>query len=211
MPKILYAVTDRRRLGLDEQALIERIGWLAAAGVDLIQIRERDLTDAALVTLVRRARAAVGQTASRVLVNDRFDVAIAAGAHGVHLRGDACAASRVRAAVPAGFVIGRSVHSRAEALAASADGGCDFLLFGTVFPSRGKSVTHTAAGLDALRDTCRAVSMPVVAIGGIAVPLAASVAAAGAGGVAGVDVFFDVRNAQDAQARVSDVRRAFDT
>ena len=208
--KILYAVTDRLRLGLDEPALVERVGWLARAGVDLIQIRERDLTDAALVALARRAVAAAGDRA-RVLVNDRADIAIAAGAHGVQLRGDACAASRVRAAAPAGFVIGRSVHSLGEASAAASGGGCDFLLFGTIFRSRGKPAAHPEAGLDALGSVCRAVALPVVAIGGIDAASAAPVAAAGAAGIAGVDAFFGVRDEREARARVAELRRAFDS
>ncbi len=76
---------------------------------------------------------AVKGTRTRILVNDRLDVALAAGAHGVHLRGDSMPASRARSLAPIGFLIGRSVHSVDEAVRRHADGGVDYLLFGAVF------------------------------------------------------------------------------
>jgi thiamine-phosphate pyrophosphorylase len=90
---------------------------------------------------------------------------------------------------PAGFLIGRSVHSLAEADAAVAGGGCDYLLFGTVFPSGGKPEGHPVAGLEALRVVCVRSPLPVIAIGGINEERAAEVRNAGAAGFAAVGMF----------------------
>jgi thiamine-phosphate pyrophosphorylase len=184
-----HFVTDRRRFHLSLDELVARAAHAVSAGVDVIQIRERDLPDGQLAALVRRIAGLAAGTSTRVMVNDRADVAIAAGAAGVHLRGDSLPASRVRMTAPEGFLIGRSVHSLAEVDAAAAGGGCDYLLFGTVFPSAGKPDGHPVAGLDALRAACARSSLPVIAIGGINEENAALVRAAGAAGFAAVGLF----------------------
>jgi thiamine-phosphate pyrophosphorylase len=184
-----HFVTDRRRFHLSPDDLVERAAHAARAGVDVIQVRERDLADAALVGLVRAIVRATAGTAARVVVNDRADIAILAGAAGVHLRGDSAAASRVRAMTAPGFLIGRSVHSLAEIDAAVADGGCDYLMFGTVFPSAGKPDGHPVAGLDALTAACARSPLPVIAIGGVDDAGAALVRDAGAAGFAAVGLF----------------------
>jgi thiamine-phosphate diphosphorylase len=97
-------------------------------------------------------------------------------------------AARVREVVPRGFVIGRSVHSAAEALAAEQGGGLDYLLFGTVFATPSKPQV-TPAGVDALATVCRAVVLPVLAIGGMTISSLSAVAWAGAAGFAAVDLF----------------------
>ena len=186
---IHHFVTDRRRFRLDADGLIAHAVRAAEGGVNVIQVRERDLPDQALARLVRDIRCAVAGTGARVLVNDRADVAIAAGASGIHLPADSVDASRVRRIVPDGFVIGRSVHSLEEIDRAVADGGCDYLLFGTVFPSSGKPEGHPVAGLDGLRAACARSPLPVIAIGGMSNAREAQVASAGAAGLAGVRMF----------------------
>jgi thiamine-phosphate pyrophosphorylase len=186
---IVCLVTDRRALG--GRALIPWLREAACAGVDLIHIRERDLGDRDLVALVRDAVGAVRGTAARVVVNDRFDVALAAEAAGVHLRADSAAAPRVRSIAPAGFIVGRSVHGEEEAVAVAAAGGCDYLTFGTVFTSTSKAAGHQPAGMAALRRVCAGVRLPVVAIGGISIEGAAAVAAVGAAGVAAISLFIE--------------------
>lgn len=208
---VLCCVTDRRRFGLSPAALIERARWAAASGLDLIQVRERDLADRDLVALVRAIVAAAAGFHARVLVNDRADVAIAAGASGVHLRADSAAAPDVRSLVPREFLVGRSIHTIDDARAAAAAGGCDYLLFGTVFRSGGKPDGHTVAGVEALRAVCRSVDLPVIAIGGIDEARARESAAAGAAGVAAVDLFLSAPTEASLRTRVHDVRRAFDT
>ena len=96
---MICLVTDRRRLSTGEDAadrLVDLVAAAARAGIDLIQIRERDLDARRLVALVKRCVAAARGTSTKVLVNDRADVADAAGAHGVHLRGDSIAATAIR-------------------------------------------------------------------------------------------------------------------
>jgi thiamine-phosphate pyrophosphorylase len=184
-----HCVTDRVRFNLSIDALVERAVRAAGRGVASIQVRERDLPDRDLIALVRAIREALGPGGPSVLVNDRADIALAAGASGVHLRGDSVAGARLRPLVPPGFIIGRSVHTGAEVDAALADGSYDYLMFGTVFPSAGKPPGHRIAGLDALREVCRRSRLPVIAIGGIDAARVPLVEAAGAAGFAGVGMF----------------------
>lgn len=186
---IRHFVTNRARFGLTPAALVERAARAAGRGASIIQVRERDLDDRALIDLVKRVVEAVRDAGVRVLVNDRADVAIAAGAAGVHLRGDSSPAARVRAIVPPEFVIGRSVHTLDEIDAVMAGGGCDYLMFGTVFPSAGKPADHPVAGLDGLARACARSTLPVIAIGGMTPEREADVARAGAAGLAAVGWF----------------------
>lgn len=202
----LCVVTNRRRLGLSCSDLIRRIAWLAAAGVDLVQIRERDLSDRELTAVVRDAVSAASATRARVVVNDRVDVAIAANAAGVHLREDSPSIERVRSIVPPEFLIGCSIHDIDRARALSA---CDYLLFGTVFPSSGKPAGHPIAGLRMLRDVCAAARRPVLAIGGVHAGNAGEAIRCGAAGVAAIESLLSVTSAQEAQDVVAALRRAF--
>jgi len=123
------------------------------------------------------------------LINDRVDVALAAQAGGVHLPARGFAAARVRAAAPPGFLIGRSVHTEAEAIQAQAAGGCDYLIFGSAFETASKAPGYPVAGLDALARVCRSVDLPVVAVGGITLDRVPDVARAGAAGIAAIRLF----------------------
>jgi thiamine-phosphate pyrophosphorylase len=208
---ILYFVTDRSRVpGRSTAELLVRIRIAVRAGIDVVQIRERDLSDRALADLVRGAVALTRNAPVHVMVNDRFDVAVACGADGVHLRGDSVGADRIRGVAPPGFLIGRSVHSRAEADAVVRSGGCDYLMFGTVYPSAGKPAGHPVAGEAALAEVCRAVSLPVIAIGGIDEPHSAAIAAAGAAGIAAIGAFTS-DDESALTARVRAMRHAFDS
>jgi thiamine-phosphate pyrophosphorylase len=199
-------VTDRSAVG--ERALLGLIATAARAGIDLIQIRERDLDAGALAGLTKDAIAAVAGTAARIVVNDRLDVALAAGAGGLHLRGNGLPAARARTIAPPGFLIGRSVHSEDEAAEVEAAGGCDYLMFGTVFPSASKPADHRAAGVDALARVCARVRTPVIAVGGITGSVAADVRHAGAAGVAAIGAF---KPGSDPVEFVRAVRASFDT
>lgn len=191
------------------QDLVSLAHHAAEAGVDMVQVREPHLPDPALWTLIQRVIAAVVGTSTAVLVNDRLDVALAAGAHGVHLRGDAMEASRVRSIVPDEFLIGRSVHSAVEARAAEADGGADYLIFGTVFPSRGKPAGHPIAGVEGLHEVCRAVRLPVIAIGGLETSRVGDAVRAGSAGVAAIGMFNDATRTGTIAEVVQQVRHAF--
>jgi thiamine-phosphate diphosphorylase len=178
----------------------------ARARVDLVQIRERSLEAATLLDLAARVRRATASTAAQIIINDRVDVALAGGADGVHLPAAAPTCARVRAIVPDGFLIGRSVHSDTEAVAAEAAGGCDYLVFGTVYASGSKPAGHLVAGLDALARVCRSVCLPVLAIGGITVERVPEVVQAGAAGIAGIGLFAAGAQAEldEAVARIRD-------
>ena len=157
--------------------------------MSLVQIREPRLAASTLHTLVRQAVDAVRDTSCRVVVNDRMDVALAAGAHGVHLRADSFAPGRTRAVWPSAL-IGCSVHSQDEAVRCSGSGGADYLVFGTVFPSESKGPDHPVAGVEALAAVVRASSpLPVLAIGGVTLASAPAIAATGAAGVAAIALF----------------------
>jgi len=190
-----------------EDALVALVGAAARGGIDLVQVRERDLDGGALVRLVARCLAASRQTRTRVLVNDRVDVAMAAGAHGVHLRGDSVAAPRVRALVPPGFLIGRSIHSREEAEHVSAEGGVDYLMFGTVFSTPSKPGV-AAAGIQALADVVSASPLPVLAVGGITLDTARGLRRTRAAGIAAIGVFTDTASG-DLPRTISDLAHAF--
>jgi thiamine-phosphate pyrophosphorylase len=186
---VVCLITDRRRFGSAWQtALVERARAAAHAGVHLVQVRERDLEGGPLMRLVAACVDAVHGTRTRILVNDRLDVALAAGAHGVHLRGDSFAAPRVRAWAPPPFLVGRSVHSVADAVAATQAGGIDYLIFGTVFDSTSKP-GGGSAGLGALAAVTAATPIPVLAVGGMTVERARDAVSAGAAGIAAISMF----------------------
>jgi thiamine-phosphate pyrophosphorylase len=188
-------VTDRRRLCPDAESfaaaracLVEQARRAAAAGVDLIQVRERDLDSAALAALVAEVVAVTRGSPTRVVVNDRIDVALAAGAAGVHLRGDSVPVAVARKLLPAPRLVGRSVHRAAEASAAA---GADYLIAGTVFSSPSKPGAVELIGIDGLRAIVRATTVPVLAIGGITPDRIAAVLDAGAAGIAAIGLFID--------------------
>ena len=195
-PPIICIVTRGRGVSgsTERGVLLERLAAGAAAGASMIQIRERQFDDRQLVTFVREVKQAVEPTGTRVIVNDRADIAIAADADGVHLKGDAAPAADVRRILPDRYLLGRSVHSVDDARAAADGGGCDYLFFGTVYPSSSKPDHHRISGPSELAAVCRAVSLPVVAIGGITAPRAHEAFAAGAGGVAAISFFAESRD-----------------
>ena len=202
---VLCMVTPGEERG--ESSLVAAIAAAGRAGVDLVQIRERRLDDGRLIRLTRAVLTVLSGTSTQLLVNDRLDVALAAGAAGVHLRADSFGAERARRIAPPGFLVGRSVHSEEEALEVEAAGGCDYLMFGTVFLSASKPAGHPAAGLEALRRVCARVQLPVIAIGGMTVEAAGSVGRAGASGLGAISLF---EGAVDIAATVSAVRSSFD-
>jgi thiamine-phosphate pyrophosphorylase len=191
---LLYYITDRTQFPGEEgerlRLLLDKIEEAARAGVDLIQLREKDLPTRDLEALgreaVRRVRAA--RTDSRLLINSRTDVALAVAADGVHLRSEDVPVAVVRkiaerAGVQQRWTIGVSCHSPAEVRAA-ADAGADFAVFAPVFEKPGAE----PAGLDPLRAACAA-KVPVLALGGVSLENAELCLRAGAAGLAGIRLF----------------------
>lgn len=152
-------------------------------GVEMIQIREKHLTAGALFALVRDAVAMAAHSPTRILVNDRLDVALAAGAHGVHLRSNSLPAKRVRAIAPANFLIGLSCHNAAEI-----DTDASFLVLGPVFA---KPDYPPPLGLAAFQAIARQTPLPVYALGGVTWENTQQCREAGAAGIAGIRLFQD--------------------
>jgi len=168
-----YCITDS----------LEVAARAAREGVDLIQIRAKELSGRALAELVRSVVATVG---SEILVNTRTDVALACGAHGVHLPAHSIAPSTIRRITPQGFLIGVSCHTIEELKAAERE-GADLAVFGPVFPSRTK--TLTPIGIEAFREATQSVGLPVYALGGVTADNVPLCMEAGAAGVAGISLF----------------------
>jgi thiamine-phosphate pyrophosphorylase len=215
---MICMVTDRRRLSCGDDAidrLVDLVGSAGRAGVDLVQIRERDLDTRGLVGLVSRCVAAVAGTRTKVVVNDRTDVAVVSGASGVHLRSDSIGAVAARALLTHGALVGRSVHDSEEVAAVAAAGGLDYLIFGTLYQTLSKDAGHPVTTLAALRAACRAAAgIPVLGIGGMTVERAVEAARAGASGIAGIGLFVPPAGAavdKHVQIIVAGLRRAFDT
>jgi len=181
---MLCLVTDRRI-----RSLVEQCSDAVRAGVDMIQVRERDVDGGPLALLVAELVRLTRGTATRVVVNDRLDVALACGADGVHLRNDSVPPESARSIAPPGFLIGRSVHDEQEAATAAAS--VDYLIAGTVFPTSSKPGLTEWLGLEGLARICDAVAVPVLAIGGITADRLPGVAAAGAAGIAAIGLFAD--------------------
>ncbi|HEV2196561.1 MAG TPA: thiamine phosphate synthase [Candidatus Acidoferrum sp.] len=226
VPLLCY-VTDRRGLVSPEtfeerqpfdtrKILLEKIAAAAAAGVDWIQIREKDFSGKECSSLAREAvrlagRSSPGATAkarlsskaerareqlsTRILVNDRLDVALAVQAGGVHLGEKSLPAREAQRLVKSlhrerDFLIGVSCHSL-EAAKAAESGGADYLFFGPVFATPSKATYGAPQGLKCVAEVCRAVAIPVLAIGGITLENAADCLSAGASGIAAIRLFQD--------------------
>ena len=182
---LLYYITDRKALpGEDPLPMIEQA---VAAGIDLIQIRERDLPVRRLLALAEEAVKRAGAGPTRVLVNDRLDVAVAAGAGGVHLPAHGFSVDEVRRNYPE-LLIGASTHNLDE-LRRAADGGADFAVFGPVFETPSKKTYGPPTGLEKLAEAAHAVNIPVLALGGITLENAADCLRAGAAGLAAISLF----------------------
>lgn len=210
---LLCVVTARHRLcpggTLDDQcrALQRQARVAADAGVDLFQVRERDLPDQRLLALVRTLKQETAGTAMQVLVNDRVDVALGAGLDGVHLPADGLSIEDARGLLGEA-VVGKSTHAAEEAAAASA-AGADYVLLGTVFPSASKPAAHRVIGVEELARAARAASVPVLAIGGVTAATVHEVARVAAG-VAAIGWFATLDERAMRQAARA-ARAAFDS
>ena len=203
---LLCYVTDRGSLAPAAsplETLLMRIDAAIAAGVDWIQIREKDLSGGECAALTRAALSNASQSASlkgntvKILVNDRLDLALAESAHGVHLGERSLPihearklADEPRPSSNSPFLIGASCHTLAEAQAAEA-AEADYVIFGPIFETPSKVGFGPPQGLDHLARICEAVSIPVLAIGGMTLLNAPSCLAAGAKGIAAIRLFQD--------------------
>jgi thiamine-phosphate pyrophosphorylase len=196
---LLCYITDRSQFPGSpkdqERRLLEKIAECAATGVDYVQLREKDLSPRDLEELARRAVAAIpGGSRTSLLINSRIDVALAVGAHGVHLPARDLSASDARViwdrAGKTGAVIGVSAHAADEVSQAEAH-GADFVVFAPVFE---KSSAANPVGMAQLWQACHrphpaGAPMPVLALGGVTLNNAQRCLEAGASGIAGIRLF----------------------
>ncbi|MEA2174692.1 MAG: thiamine-phosphate pyrophosphorylase [Blastocatellia bacterium] len=165
---------------------------MVAARIPLIQLREKNLNARLLYQLTERAATLTRGSETRLLVNDRADIARAAGADGVHLTTRSLETSVLRRAFGTRFLIGVSTHSLAEALAAR-DGGADFATFGPIFETPSKNIYGPPVGLSGLREASRALSpFPLLALGGLTRENFLQALSAGAQGIAAIRLFSDI-------------------
>lgn len=216
---ILCYVTDRRGFAGSESACLEAVlrtvHSVVAAGVDWVQIREKELATQPLLDLVQRAVEAARGRATRIVVNDRLDVALAAAAAGIHLGSESMPIADVvpwcrRHGLIVGgpdfghaqrnkekkgalapeekFLVGASCHSLAEVQAAERE-GATYVFFGPVFATPAKSQYGPPQGIERLAEVCHTVRLPVLAIGGITLENAAECIRSGAAGIAAIRLF----------------------
>ena len=194
----LYLITDRAASSRPPADVVEEC---LAAGLRAVQLREKDLEARDLLALADTLREATQRHGARLIVNDRADVALAAGADGVQRTHASLPVSALREITPPGFLVGASVHSEAEARDAAAQ-GADFIVFGPVYDTASKRRYGPPQGLAALGAVTRAVDRPVLAVGGLTPERVPEVLAAGAAGVAVIGAIY-------AAARPADATKAF--
>ena len=203
-----YYITAREQLkfpggpNASEEALREKVQAAFLAGVDTVQVREKDLPDARLARLVEELRTLRDKTAagkpsagkpvpekaaSRLLVNERLDIAVSSGADGVHLPSDSLPLAAVRSRVGPAGIVGISCHAEEEVEQAARD-GASYVLFGPVFATPSKP-GGKPLGIPLLARICRRSPVPVLALGGVNRENAESCVRAGAAGIAGIRLF----------------------
>jgi thiamine-phosphate diphosphorylase len=225
---LLCYVTDRSLLGTRQNSraiLLEKIAQLSAAGIDCIQIREKDLSGKDCTSLVEEALRGCDSASAnpaKIIVNDRLDVALATGAAGVHLGEESlslpavnklvkarCPAenqlAKTRYPVEKEFLIGVSCHSVSAAQLAEQQ-GAHYIFFGPVFATPSKLSFGPPQGLAALEEVSLALAIPVLAVGGISLENFSSCISAGASGIAAIRLF---QNAPSPAALIASLRHHF--
>lgn len=177
----LYLITDRGQTG--GRPLVEVVAKSLAGGVRAVQLREKDLPSRQLFELACRLRQLTREAGARLLINDRVDIAMASDADGVHLGVAGMPVREARRLLGNGRLIGYSSHGLEEALQAETE-GADFVTFGPVYQTPSKMSYGAPLGVAHLQDACRALKIPVFALGGVKLATVAEIMAAGAHGVA---------------------------
>jgi len=218
---VLCYVTDRRSLPVDASvdlcvAVSRKIEALVSAGIDWVQIREKDLSAREVSWLARDSLLAAARHSYQggkhtcILVNDRLDVAVAHGAGGVHLGEKSVPVKGAKYLIQTrslqkDFLVGVSCHS-IEAAKRASEGGADYIFFGPVFATPSKAVFGSPQGMEKLAEVCSSVSVPLLAIGGITVENAGACLAAGAAGIACIRLFQDTLDPAETIRAVREAR-----
>jgi len=200
----LYLITDRTRTG--GRPLVAALRAAAEAGVKALQLREKDLNPREQYGLAAEVKAALGGLGTRILINDRADIACAAGLAGVHLPAASLSPAAARRCLPAGALVATSTHTLAEARFAE-EFGADFITFGPVYATPSKAAYGEPRGVEELRQVCAAVNIPVFALGGVTPERVPACLDAGARGVAAIGALLDVPSIPDAVAAFLDQLR----
>ena len=197
----LYLITDRTTAS---RAPADIVDECLGAGLRAVQLREKDLPVRDTLGLAKELRESTRRHGARLVVNDRADVALAAGADGVQRTHTSLPVSALRAISPPGFLIGASTHSLAEAQRAAAE-GADFVVFGPVYDTPSKRAFGAPQGLGALETVASAVPRPVIAVGGITPERVREVLTTGAAGVAVIRGIYGAARPADAVKAFLDV------
>jgi len=194
MPKVnfrLYIITNRLLCG--DRTLAEVVEEICRGGVKAIQLREKDLPAESIYNLAQEIQQICEKNGAKLLINDRFDIAGAVGADGVHLTSKSIPVEIVRKHFNSSKIIGVSTHSLKEARQAQ-DSGADFVLFGPIYHTPSKAAYSQPQGFTKLKETTKSVSIPVFAVGGMTPDKTKECVESGAFGVA---VISSVMSAMD--------------
>ena len=199
-----YYITSRMQWGADEPAsrsLVETVRKAFQAGVDYVQVREKDMSGASLLSLVAEFSQMNERTrGTRLLVNGRVDVAIASAADGVHLSFESLPLAAIRSRLPNFLIVGVSCHSLREAAEAQ-QAGADYIILGPVFTTPSKPGV-VPLGLKGFSSICAELTVPVFALGGVDLSNARDCVLAGAAGIAGIRLFQNADNIDHLAAEI---------
>ncbi len=188
----LYLITNRKLFNSEEEFL-QALSKALKAGVDIVQLREKDLDTLRLFCLSKKVRSLTTQHKALFLINDRVDIAMAVGADGVHLPGSGLPSKVARELLGPKAIIARSTHSLEEVIKEQ-DSGIDFLTFSPIFWTKSKAKYGPPQGIEKLKAVCRISHIPVVALGGINKDNAAITLSAGAKGISVISAILGTRD-----------------
>lgn len=204
LPSPLYVILDRSVAG--SRSLDDLLDLVLAGGARLVQLREKTMPAVEMLPVARRLARRCREVGALFIVNDRADIAVAAGAHGLHVGQGDMPAREARALLRPGMVLGVSTHDEDQAGAAVTD-GADYVAVGSIFPTTSR-VDFQLVGTDLIRRVRPAVPVPLVAIGGITADNAAEVVQAGADGVAVISAICASRDPEAATRTLLERLRA---
>jgi thiamine-phosphate pyrophosphorylase len=196
----VYLITDRRLASGGN--LLSAVERALSGGVRAVQLREKELGGRELLELARKMRALTSRHGAKLLINDRVDIALAAGADGVHLGEASIPPQEARRLLGPGRLIGCSAHG-AEQLAAAEAGGADFAVFGPVYFTPSKAAYGPPLGVEALRRACASTRIPVFALGGVGARNINEVLAAGADGIAMISAILATEDPETAASEIN--------